>query len=108
MVSRSPITVLPRRGAAVRHVSRAIQRLAPGAGCQACGGIDVAWEMGMRIATSARDVAAAAPDDRLEELQSELSQVEWFGNRLRIAGRRRDRSAVDESSLWSRLLAWTQ
>jgi hypothetical protein len=53
-------------------------------------------------------VAAAATDDRLEELQSELSQVEWFGNRLRIAGRRRDRSAVDESSLWSRLLAWTQ
>jgi hypothetical protein len=64
--------------------------------------------MAMRIATSARDVAAAATDDRLEELQFELGQVEWFGNRLRIAGRRRDRSAVDESSLWSRLLAWTQ
>ncbi len=62
----------------------------------------------MRLATSARDVAAAATDDRLDELQFELRQVEWFGNRLRIADRRSDRSAIDASSLWSRLLAWTQ
>ena len=64
----------------------------------------------MRIgsATSVRDVAAAATDDRLDELQSELGQVEWIGNRLRTATRRRaDRSATDEASLWARLLDWT-
>lgn len=66
--------------------------------------------MGMRIgtATSVRDVADAATDDRLDELQFELGQVEWIGNRLRTATRRRaDRSATDEASLWARLLDWT-
>ncbi|MBK6919259.1 MAG: hypothetical protein IPH07_17825 [Deltaproteobacteria bacterium] len=52
----------------------------------------------------------AAPDssdrDRLDELRSELGQVEWLSRELRA--RESLRRRVTEASLWTRLWAWTQ
>ncbi|MBX7079599.1 MAG: hypothetical protein K1X88_10460 [Nannocystaceae bacterium] len=61
------------------------------------------------MARSDRTARDGSPndDDVLDALSSELSRVEWLGQRLRRdRGARRGR--LDEPSLWTRLLAWTQ
>lgn len=84
----------------------------PGPGCRprlsAGRGIHVAQPMGMATLRSECGTPDAL-EETMEDLRSELGEVEWIGTRLRVVGRRgRERARQDEASIWSRLLAWTQ
>ncbi|MFO0634831.1 MAG: hypothetical protein U0168_18465 [Nannocystaceae bacterium] len=62
------------------------------------------------MARSDRTARDGSPndDDVLDALSSELSGVEWLGQRLRRDRDKARRGRLDEPSLWTRLLAWTQ
>jgi hypothetical protein len=51
----------------------------------------------------------ADSSDALDDLLGELSEVEWLGPELGARRRRSNEPGPrDESSIWSRLLAWTE
>lgn len=62
--------------------------------------------MAARVPSPAPAASDASDRDRLDELRSELGQVEWLSRELR--GRASLRRRLSEASLWTRLWAWTQ